>query len=613
MPLLLSPSLSSSVDRPPTYLSDGASTPSTTPSLTPSIKCEPIEHNCGPQHNSHTLNDNSLDKSDSIDRHSDKLHRSVERQTKKHNINNNSKQSFKESIDSEAKQESHQRITTTITTSTPTKHKEKNSVRVEPLVRNDRNDTTNEMTTLNGTDVAYDLTDKRNDNNHNKHKSCKNTIEKLVDLTQNSEESRDKTALKDNNKDKDNKAVKSVKSVNPRVKRELIECDMSLPSNQLKSVKSVPNCDDVNSDSNTNDVIANNVNTESSPKHKPIANKSKHLNDTIDEINQKNLSIDDSSNSNTSDVRQLTIVCNSLDMNGDSASPSPNQVSSETKRAKDLKRESQLKQLQSYRKESHRRNANKPSVNGIESGAAISIVLPKPNDQINGEHKKPLSGKLVNQSLSSSSAISPTIASSPETGVEPTQAVPVSTESKAQSKTAVVTCCTKPVPEVANSDAIDSNVNPLLQNKSMNLDKPVNNGPNATNGPKLSHNANKQLPKKPRISRKAPSSGIPVGIAIAQQRTSPKTKSPNDSNASQPLKPILPTLSLPMMANSPILITDSPPAGTSLWIKPTNNSTMTNNSPIQSNSQFSLSGDYQLARDSLTGICSSLLISINEI
>ncbi|CAG2174547.1 unnamed protein product, partial [Oppiella nova] len=105
------------------------------------------------------------------------------------------------------------------------------------------------------------------------------------------------------------------------------------------------------------------------------------------------------------------------------------------------------------------------------------------------------------------------------------------------------------------------------------------------------------------ISRKPSSATIPVGIAIAQQRTSPKTKSPTDSasNASQPLKPILPTLSLPVMANSPILITDSPPAGTSLWIKPTPNSTLSNNNSIQNNSQFSFSGDYQLARDSLTG------------
>lgn len=135
----------------------------------------------------------------------------------------------------------------------------------------------------------------------------------------------------------------------------------------------------------------------------------------------------------------------------------------------------------------------------------------------------------------------------------------------------------------------------------------------------------KQLPKQKqsRLSRKHSSSSIPVGIAIAQQRITPKSN--NNNNLKQndvastqqqqqqqqpPLKPILPTLQLPVV-NSPILITDSPPAGTSLWIKPTGTSipstsssssstpTSTGVSNVHPTSVFS--GDYHLARDSITG------------
>ena len=137
----------------------------------------------------------------------------------------------------------------------------------------------------------------------------------------------------------------------------------------------------------------------------------------------------------------------------------------------------------------------------------------------------------------------------------------------------------------------------------------------------------KQLPKQKqsRLSRKHSSSSIPVGIAIAQQRITPKSNNnnhlkQNDVASTQqqqqqqqqqpPLKPILPTLQLPVV-NSPILITDSPPAGTSLWIKPTGTSipsgsssssstpTSTGVSNVHPTSVFS--GDYHLARDSITG------------
>ena len=599
MPLLLSPSLSSSVDRPPTYLSDSRSTPSSTPSMTPSIKCEPIEHNCNSHKTSQLManhfNDKSFDKSNSIERHTERVER---HHHKKHNNSNHihSKHSLKESTlkDSELKQSSlHKTITTTITPTTPTKHREKHSARVEPLVR--AIDETLDKVLLNGnTGLTSDDSNKRSDTKDNSHKTCEaSTIKttKTVDI----DESPDKDRIDDIIKDK-----KDSKSMNARVKRELIECDMSLP---LNSIDSVPNCNDVTSDSNASDVVAD-MSSESGSK--PLINSPvDHRIDDNSLTNDTNLIIDD--NSNSSDKREALIV-------SDRQKSNDSKALSEVKKPKDAKRESQLKQLQSYRKESHRGNGNKRSVEPIESpplngsphpNAAISIVLPKPKDQINGEPIKPLTVKVVNQSSDTTSqSPRPLTTSTPNKVLSSTSPTVTSTSiavtSAVQSRTPS-TCRTKPVSKISANNS-SANHSPL-QKQSITVDKSPAICRNQPNAHKLAPNnsSTKQLPKKPRISQKTSSASIPVGIAIAQQRTSPKTKSPNDSNGSQPLKPILPTLSLPVMANSPILITDSPPAGTSLWIKPTSNSTLNNSTSLQTNSQFSLTGDYQLARDSLTG------------
>lgn len=617
MPLLLSPSLASNVDRPPTYLSDNTSTPSTTASMTPSIKCEPTEHNCASHQNSLTINCNfsnkNFENNNSDERIIEKVDtnviindKNIERHSKtlvKHRETNATKQSVIPQTVVENKQLSQQKtITTTITESIPTKTKEKYSARVEPLMRIEE---TIDKVIRNGNQVCSDLNDETIDSNTN----CK-TFESSAKTTSIETNNRNESPNKDRNA-LNNNQMDSHNNQNTVVKRELIECDMSLP---LNSVKSVPNCNQINSNSNTNDLIANNTELNNKKKQNSIELKN---NDNL-EIDNKNLIIEnDCSNSNSSDGKDVLVI--NTDINNC--------------KSKDAKRESQLKQLQSYRKGSHRLNNKSPvisdsesMVNGLQNNTtptAISIVLPKPNDQINGDNKKPFGAKLVNKSSDSGNhsltCLPSNIANrttepikSSLTAISNATALQSGTHPKTQT---VIPCRTKSVQKMTTNMANNLSANQTQQQKqSINVRKLDNNSHNESNNQltsninKMSQNstntATKQLPKKPRMSRKSSSAAIPIGIAIAQQRTSPKTKSPTDSatNSSQPLKPILPTLSLPVMANSPILITDSPPAGTSLWIKPTANATINNNNSLQTNSQFSLTGDYQLARDSLTGI-----------
>ncbi|CAG2101015.1 unnamed protein product [Medioppia subpectinata] len=588
MPLLLSPSLSSSVDRPPTYFSDNTSTPSTTPSMTPSIKCEPTEVNCISHQISQTMNSNShkisIDMnsdSERVDSHHNR-DRSVEKHHKsaKHNDQNHSKHS--------SRRESNQKtITTTITTSMTTKSKEKYSVRVEPLMRSD--DTCSQV-------VDNNIEVNTNSNTSDKTHAINDTRESLTTTVEaiDENESQDKVdAIED--------------KTTAKVKRELIVCDMSLPS---IAGKLVPNSTDIVDDSNAKDMIEDNTNSNTNTSLKANCN-SMDVNVVEKQFNHKNLIIESNcnSNSNSSDGNEVSIINSNKNLSD----------ICNNKRAKDAKRESQLKQLQSYRKESHRLNkcVDNDSQNGCQTAkstagltpnTAISIVLPKPKNQMNGEHTKSLTPIPDDKSSNSDH----TLKSSPIVAANKTTAIVNTIETHPKTQT-VIPCRTKSMPKMTTNTK-QLNANQSQEHKKSNhnikaVTSSVNENSNqlATNGHKLTQNstnsATKQLPKKCRISRKPTSATIPIGIAIAQQRTSPKTKSPTDSaaNASQPLKPILPTLSLPVMANSPILITDSPPAGTSLWIKPTPNSALNNNNTIQSNSQFSFTGDYQFARDSLTG------------
>jgi hypothetical protein len=561
--------------------------------MTPSIKCEPGELNCNSHQNSQQINhfnDNINTEERNIERIDNNTINNNNEQNSNRNIKSkldNNNKSIKTTVNETQKQSQQQQlpqktITTTIT-SIPTKSKEKYSARVEPLMRIQE---TIETVVRNGSDIKRkDNIEMNSEFNNKSNNSCETTVNKR-------NESPIKTCIKDNNN-------LNLNLMNAKVKRELIECDMSLP---LNSVNSVPNNN-----------ISNNV----------IIENNNELKTKTDSIAVK---IDSNCNNNNINVNNnnKNLVMSELSVK----SSDGNESLVNSKKEKDAKRESQLKQLQSYRKESHRistkSNDNK-NKSGHQSSAAISIVLPKQKDQTIAEHQKslttrplPQSSKTSNESLMSSAinSTNSSTAKSPITSTKSSISVPV-VEShkpihpKTQSVNPVrtksiqnisnTTITTNQTKQTINSRKLDnSSVNTITANTQKLSQQ--NSSNNTTN------NTTKQLPKKPRISRKPSSASIPVGIAIAQQRTSPKTKSPTDSanisatNATQPLKPILPTLSLPMVANSPILITDSPPAGTSLWIKPTTNSTINANNSLQTGSQYSITGDYQLARDSLTGI-----------
>jgi hypothetical protein len=585
MPLLLSPSLSSSVDRPPTYLSDSTSTPSTTASMTPSIKCEPGELNCNSHQNSQQINhfnDSINTEERNIERIDNTINNNNEQNSNrniKSKLDNNNK-SIKTTANETQKQSQQQlpqkTITTTIT-SIPTKSKEKHSARVEPLMRIQE---TIETVVRNGSDIKRKDNIEMNTEFDNKsNNSCETTVN-----TRN--ESPIKSCIKDNNN-------LNLNLMNAKVKRELIECDMSLP---LNSVNSVPN----------NNVINNNI----------VIENNNQLKTKTDSIAVK---IDNNCNNNNKNNKNL--VMNELSVK----SSDGNESLINSKKEKDAKRESQLKQLQSYRKESHRISKSNDNKNksGVQSTAAISIVLPKQKDQTIAEHQKslttrpvPQSSKTSNESLMSSAinSTNSSTAKSPITSTKCSVSVPVVESHKPMHpKTQSVNPVrTKSIQNISNTTITTNQTKQTINSRKLDNSSvdtiTANTQKLSQQNSSNTNNTNKQLPKKPRMSRKPSSASIPVGIAIAQQRTSPKTKSPTDSanisasNATQPLKPILPTLSLPMVANSPILITDSPPAGTSLWIKPTTNSTINTNNSLQTGSQFSITGDYQLARDSLTGI-----------